>query len=440
MVSSLVCLILPLLYIAIDSAFHKQLLESVQEQLEVYSFDIIAGIEYKDVPNNVDEFDLEYQDGGLRMPEQLTIPKLNQLNSGVYATITSKTGITVWRSTSALEITLPFAPEVKKQGEAQFKPILDEGFAGYVYSYQLEFETKNGWVPLAVHLYLDQDKLRPREQKFRKTLLLWLGILVGLIFIQLIIWLIWLLRPLKTLDQNIKEVEQGKRSHIEGAFPIELDRLRDDLNLLLASIERQKKRYRDYLSDMAHALKTPLAVLKTSEHCNEPAMQEPIDRIQSIIEHQLKRAGSGGFEVWRKNVEVEPITRKITNAMDKIYRDKGIDLQVDIPEKTLFRGDDSDLMEILGNLIDNACKACKSQVRVSAKQNNKLVIIVEDDGPGVSSDKVQRLFERGKRLDTYEEGHGVGLSIVHDLVHSYNGNIHVSASESLQGAQFEITL
>ncbi|MDX1391625.1 MAG: ATP-binding protein, partial [Rheinheimera sp.] len=121
----------------------------------------------------------------------------------------------------------------------------------------------------------------------------------------------------------------------------------------------------------------------------------------------------------------------------KIYRDKNVQLHIHCADNCVFRGDETDLMEILGNLLDNACKACRHQVSVTITYQQDLTLCIEDDGPGVPVDKRQKLFERGTRLDTYQDGHGVGLAIVDELVKSYSGSLQLDESE-MGGARFTI--
>ena len=246
----------------------------------------------------------------------------------------------------------------------------------------------------------------------------------------------WTTRPLSVLDHEIRRVESGKQEQLTGKYPAELMALKEDLNLLLASQNRQKQRYRHHLSDLAHALKTPLAVLNTSPLSEQPELKEQLDRISAMIDHQLKRASSSGQDVWKKQIPLQPLLEKMIKALGKIYQHKGCHIDVDCPPDTAFKGDETDMMEILGNLLDNACKACQHQVRLQVS-TNPFTLVVEDDGPGIPAARRSQLFQRGTRLDTYQEGHGVGLSIVAELVSSYNGDLDVGDSE-LGGARFQI--
>jgi two-component system sensor histidine kinase PhoQ len=246
----------------------------------------------------------------------------------------------------------------------------------------------------------------------------------------------WTTQPLSALDHEIREVESGQQQQLTQRYPAELQTIKEDLNLLLDNQNRQKQRYRHHLSDLAHALKTPVAVLKTSALAEQPELRDQIDRITAMIEHQLKRASSSGQDIWLKQIPISPVAEQLKNALQKIYRDKQIRFELNCPPQMMFRGDETDLMEMLGNLLDNACKACQQRVKLSV-QGKPLQLTVEDDGPGVPMDKKAQLLSRGTRLDTYTDGHGVGLSIVDELCQSYQGQLEISQS-ALGGASFSL--
>ena len=165
-----------------------------------------------------------------------------------------------------------------------------------------------------------------------------------------------------------------------------------------------------------------------------------ISLINNIIEHQLKRAQSAGESSWHLGIAVNPILDKLIASLKKVYQDKPLHFTVKAEQVALFKGDEADLMEMLGNVLDNACKAAKSEVMVAIKSNNEqLIITVEDDGVGIAPSQKQAILARGTRADTYHAGHGIGLAIVRDLVNSYQGQLSISTSTSLGGAAFILT-
>ena len=189
---------------------------------------------------------------------------------------------------------------------------------------------------------------------------------------------------------------------------------------------------------MAHSLKTPLAVIQSQKGLNISSMEQ-VSIINRIISHQLKRAQSAAGSSWRLGTTVAPIVDQLVGAMAKIYQAPVLKISTEVTHDLVFKGDAADLTEILGNLLDNACKAAEGKVLLKAMSSElELIISIEDDGPGVSEDQESKIFERGMRADSYEQGHGIGLAIVRDLVDSYGGFLSIERSESLGGAKFSI--
>jgi two-component system, OmpR family, sensor histidine kinase PhoQ len=418
----LLLLLLPSSFVAIDRAFYTQLLTNTEQKLEVHMYAILSEL-------NVSVDKVELLNNALA-------PDFYRPDSGLSAYITHEQDL-VWQSDSSLN--QQFTPPLTAlpQGEHLFRMINQPGGQFWVLSIALLFDAEDYTRPLTVHVVQTNERLQAPQLAFRATLIQWfIGIGLMLLLLMLLAYY-WTTKPLSKLDHEIRRVENGSQEQLNGRYPAELAIIKEDLNLLLANQNRQKQRYRHHLSDLAHALKTPVAVLQTSALSQQPELKEQLDRITSMIEHQLKRAASSGQDVWKKQINIKPLLDKLVSALSKIYRDKNVAISVECAETCVFRGDETDLMEILGNLLDNACKACRHNVKVSIKQQNQLTLCIEDDGPGVPADKRIKLFERGARLDTYHEGHGVGLAIVAELVQSYSGQLKLDDSE-LGGARFSL--
>ncbi|SEA57404.1 ATP-binding protein [Alkalimonas amylolytica] len=413
--------LLPGSFIAIERAFYTQLVTNTEQKLEVHLYAILSEIQV-----SADK---------VQLSNVALAPDFSRPNSGLSAFITNESDV-LWQSDSS--ITQQFEPELLQllPGKSDFRADIQYGQKYWVLSIALLFDQGDSTIPLTVHVVQSDHLLNTPHQSFLRTLIRWyLGIALVLLLVMLLAYR-WTTRPLSMLDHEIRRVESGKQEQLTGKYPTELMALKEDLNLLLASQNRQKQRYRHHLSDLAHALKTPLAVLNTSPLSEQPELKEQLDRISAMIDHQLKRASSSGQDVWKKQIPLQPLLDKMINALGKIYQHKGCHIVVDCPEDTAFKGDETDMMEILGNLLDNACKACQYQVRLHVS-SHPFTLVVEDDGPGIPSARRQQLFQRGTRLDTYKEGHGVGLSIVAELVSSYNGDLEVGDSE-LGGARFQV--
>lgn len=412
---------LPILFFSIGKAYYASLVEATEKTLEAHLYSLIS--------------EVDITERGIVMPSTLLAPELNRLNSDTYAMI-YRDQQAVWHSESAVNVN--FVPETIETpaGAADFRRVK---YNNVVY-WQLSLTVILGNIDESDQarfiLLKRNDALLRLMDGFKQTLVNWMYVMGVAMAALMAIGFVWSARPLQRLDKEIKAIESGKSQQITGLYPVELQTIKADLNLLLESQQRQKERYRASLSDLAHALKTPLAVLKSSPLANDADAQEQLDRINVMIEHQLKRAATGASDTWKKRTQIKPVLDSIINAMSKVYRDKDIIFTIDITEKHYFLGDKTDLMELLGNLIDNACKACRSQVDIKIIQSKHLVISIADDGPGVPKDKRDSLLTRGTRLDTYENGHGVGMAIVSDLVNSYKGSLTINDDEKLGGAQF----
>jgi two-component system, OmpR family, sensor histidine kinase PhoQ len=418
----LLLFLLPSSFIAIDRAFYTQLVSSTEQKLEVHLYAILSEL-------NVSEDKVELLNNSLA-------PDFYRPDSGLSAYITHELDM-VWQSDSSLNQQFSPPIEALPPGEHLFRAISQPGGDFWVLSISLLFDAEDYTRPLTVHVVQTDQRLIAPQLAFRATLIQWF---IGIGFMLLLLMLLayyWTTKPLSRLDHEIRRVENGSQEQLVARYPAELSIIKEDLNLLLANQNRQKQRYRHHLSDLAHALKTPVAVLQTSPLSQQPELKEQLDRITSMIEHQLKRAASSGQDVWKKQILIKPLLDKLVAALIKIYRDKDLQLQINCADNCVFRGDETDLMEILGNLLDNACKACRQQVSVTVTHQSQLTLCIEDDGPGVPADNRQKLFERGTRLDTYQDGHGVGLAIVDELVTSYSGTLLLDDSE-LGGARFTV--
>lgn len=259
----------------------------------------------------------------------------------------------------------------------------------------------------------------------------------------------WSLRPIEELAKEVRELEDHHRENLNPATTRELTSLVRNLNRLLKSERERYDKYRTTLTDLTHSLKTPLAVLqstlrslrseKLSVSDAEPVMLEQISRISQQIGYYLHRASMrGGSGLLSRELHpVAPLLDSLTSALNKVYQRKGVNISLDISPEISFVGEKNDFMEVIGNLLDNACKYCLEFVEVSARQTDESIhIIIEDDGPGIPMSKREMVFDRGQRADTLRPGQGVGLSVAREIVEQYDGQILTSES-LLGGAKME---
>ncbi|HCT6418280.1 TPA: two-component system sensor histidine kinase PhoQ [Enterobacter hormaechei] len=260
----------------------------------------------------------------------------------------------------------------------------------------------------------------------------------------------WSLRPIESLAKEVRELEEHHREKLNPETTRELTSLVRNLNRLLKSERERYDKYRTTLTDLTHSLKTPLAVMqstlrsmrssKMSVDDAEPVMLEQISRISQQIGYYLHRASmrSGSALLSRELHPVAPLLDNLTSALNKVYQRKGVNISLDISPEISFVGEKNDFMEVMGNLLDNACKYCLEFVEVSARvTDNELHIIVEDDGPGIPRNKREVVFDRGQRADTLRPGQGVGLSVAREIVDQYEGKIETGES-LLGGARMEV--
>ncbi|MBN9057575.1 MAG: histidine kinase, partial [Rhizobiales bacterium] len=261
----------------------------------------------------------------------------------------------------------------------------------------------------------------------------------------------WGLRPLDQVRRGLAALRSGKEQSLDGPFPAEIEPLAKELNALMASNQQIIERARTHVGNLAHALKTPLSVITNearSDHgklASKVGEQAEIMRMQ--INHHLDRARiAARSQVIGAVTEVEPVLARLVRAMRRIHEDRGLTIDLHAPETARFRGEQQDLEEMVGNLVDNACKWASARVAVevvclpaTGEMDGSLVIRVDDDGPGLTAEQMQEATRRGRRLDESKPGSGLGLSIVTDLASLYGGAFEMDRS-AFGGLRAELRL
>ena len=423
-----ILVLLPLIGVALNDAFAEQVKSAAKNELSAYVYSVLAVT--------------EVENKRIFIPELVLENRFNLIQSGLYAIATTEDAehkqSIVWHSQSFMGITPPAQFTIPPTGQSAFEQIDLAGAPHLIYSFSVSFASLNENVPVTVHIIKDEHEFQQQIAQFNQQLWTWLLILILVMLIFQLSWLIWTIRPLARFTQELHDVEQGKSTQLSSQYPSELQAVARQLNILLNTEQTQRKRYRNALADLAHSLKTPLAVIKSQVDLSE-ASSEQVSNISRIISHQLKRAQTAAAASWHLGIKVDEVANKLLRTLAKIYREPQINLGGEIAEQAVFKGDEADLTEILGNLLDNACKAAKSKVKLTATGDAyQLQLCIEDDGPGISEALQTQIFERGIRADSYRQGNGIGLAIVRDLVDSYNGRISVSRSENLGGAKFTV--
>lgn len=416
--------------LALEKAFESALLQAQQDKLEGLIYALLGAA--------------STTPGGDLTIALDTVPdrRLREPMSGLQAALFNELGIMVWSSTQPLEMPPPPPLNV---GQWNFQRL------GSPHAFRLSFGLR--WIDserneprLYTVSVIDDTRSFDRQLAiFRHTLWIWLGGTVVALVAVLLLILRWSLAPLKRLGRELHRVESGLQLEIEGSYPDELKPLTRDLNAMIISEHNQQTRYRNALGDLAHSLKTPLAVLRgiSSEpqmpHAQQNQLDEQVSRMQHIVDHQLRRAAAAGSRTLTEPILLKPLIDKLTSALTKVYASRGVGFYNRLDPELKLRADQGDLYELFGNLLDNAAKYGDEHIRISASsEKTALRIDVDDDGPGFP-EAPEKLLERGARADTRKPGQGIGLAAVNEIVQAYGGHLELARSP-LGGARVSVIM
>lgn len=404
---------------SLERAFYANLLENQEQQLILKAYALVAAA--------------DWQNDRLWLPETHSDNSLNELSSPSWAyVLDGKNGEVVWRSRSSAVRVIGFeqAPPSVTAGTALF--VRDDARSSFSLFFKVFWAFDEHERPFVFVVEEDQASVLDRLSAYREDLGFFLSLsALMLLFIQ-VAALFWSLRPLRQMSHELEQVKQGESSLLGSDYPVELQNLADSINSLIEYEGGQRERYRNAMSDLAHSLKNPVAIIQNA--LNRAAadnggsefedIAEQSQRINQIVSYQLGRANSSGHKPFSQPVLMMSVCRKVVDAMTKVYESKGLSIDTDIDPAASFSGDEGDLMELLGNLLDNACKYGNECVRLSiGMENRALFLKIEDDGPGLRKEQMAILLKRGERADTSLPGQGIGLAVVYDIVKSYGGEI-----------------
>lgn len=412
----------------LDHAFRDKTEQSLQERLQAHAVGLIAAAEFR-------------EDGRFHVADTLPEARYGRPESGLYAEISSNDDQHRWQSPS-LKPLFTDLPGNLRPGERLFHRLMVDGHELYAFA----IGVTEGYTFSVAE---DMAHYHAQLADFRQTLWGWLGgVAVLLLTVQGAI-LHWSLAPLRKVAHDLAAIESGKQRQLASHYPRELRGLTDNLNALLTSQREHLDRYRHTLSDLAHSLKTPLAVLRGEMEKAPPSelrasANEQLQRMTDIVDYQLQRAATSGRLPLAAPVSAAALIGKIAASLDKVYAEKRVTCEIAAEEDLEFAGDEGDLLELLGNLMDNAYKWCKHRVAVTTRPADgddvaTLLLIIEDDGPGIANDKAAAVVQRGVRGDTSHPGHGIGLAIVQDIVRLYGGTLTIGTG-ALGGARFTVSL
>ncbi|GAB3282624.1 ATP-binding protein [Parahaliea aestuarii] len=424
----LASLLLVLLFLGSSGLYlersHRVSIEAAQaERLQLQVMTLLAQADY---------------DSRLQMPTEMLEPRLNQASSGLYARVSGAGNQVLWQSHSALTLAAPWDGAPLAPGERRF------GRNGDLYrlDYQVIWQTDSGRdIPLRFSVLESSAAVDADLATYRRHLWFWLGGSTLLFALTLPAVLYWSLGPLRRLAADVAAIEAGRSERLEGPYPAEVRPLTTNLNRLLQGEQQRRQRARDTLADLAHSLKTPLAVVASADPAQPafPALvREQAQRMQDIVDYQLQR-GIGGGQALLHSVPVTELAERLCASLAKVYAERGPTFEIVAEGAPQFRGDERDLLEMLGNLVDNACKHGAGAVRILARQQaGELEIAVEDNGPGIAPALRDTVRHRGIRADTQAPGQGIGLAVAGDIAASYDGELRIGDSQLLEGARISL--
>ena len=407
----------------LERSFTASVVSGAQEQLRLVIYSLMG---------SVDEVE-----GRLTFSEGVTEPRLTQPESGLYAKVSNELGEVIWRSPSAVTSGVSFPNIDAEPGAFVFTP--DNGaIPRYHLSYTVIWENADT-EEVIFSAATDQRPFRIAINQFRRSLGIGLGAATALFIFAQLLALRWGLLPLRTMAEEVQELEAGHRQALSANYPKELAGLAQNLDRFVDHEQRSRSRYRNALDDLAHSLKTPLAVVRNSlldTQVNKPLLTEQLDRMETTVMHQLTKASASGPVVVGQSVAIGEMVERLLRALQTAYLERGIAVQLTADPDVIARGDERDFMEMVGNLLENAFKYTHSQIAITvssvvdAERGKRCQIVIEDDGEGIPAAMRSEVLRRGRRLDEIQSGQGIGLAMVAELVELYAGELEIDNSAS----------
>ncbi len=415
----------------LDNAFVASLKLSLRERMlgQIYLLLTVSGIDENGLPD-------------MPLPTYLPEPQLALPDSGLYAYIgMNDRSHPLWVSPS-FSRKKPPPPFPLQAGEQRWHELhLEDGKEYGLLGLGHQRVTKKGVRSFNFYLMSELSPLHDQILLYRQRL--WGGLAgIGLLLLATQILLLrWGLRPLRQVTIELDAIESGAEDSITGSYPREVHPLTDKINMLLAHERARQGRYRNALADLAHSLKTPLAVLRGATEQPESlisTVEEQTLRMTHIVERQLQRAATSADTSSTAAIPIAPLVDRIGHSLCKVYRDKNVKFTNRVNDELRFRGNEADLMEVLGNILDNAFKWCRGRVMIGAQKDDLYITLrIQDDGPGIHPANVEKILQRGVRFDESTPGHGIGLAVTADIVEAYQGRLHIESS-ALGGAAIVI--
>lgn len=395
---------------------------SVHQRANTARFDRLQGLIYGILGATEITDDAKLLVNTLALPDQ----RLNQSTAGLYAELVASDGTRLWQSNS----TSNWLPDIK------LRPIGDWLFEtseqrGKQPLHRLQLATAwqfdNGEeLPFIVHVVDEADALTKQLRRFDQSL--WATLLGSAALLLIVQWLVlkFSLKPLNQIGEQVAAIERGERDIVSDEVPKELSAITLGLNALLRSERERHAQYRHLLDDLAHSLKTPLSVLQNlagqsnSEH--KATILEQTRMMRKTIDRHSQRATIRSPRYLAPAITVGPVIDRITTSLRKLYNSPAVSFSSDVDATFQVRVDEADLYEVLGNILENACKYGARNISLSV-DSDKRRLFIDDDGPGFPAGKLTQLTQRGVRADSQAPGTGMGLAASQQLMESYGGQL-----------------
>ena len=436
--SSVLALFIGLTALSLQHSVHSRAEQAQRDRMEGLIYGVLGAAELN-------------QDGTLQINEYgLPDGRLRQLQSGLVARVYDVDNNLIWQSPSDEGEVLAGNDDHVVIGQWRFRLFGNESEPGH-FSLRFGFSWAAPDLPeqqFNILLLAEADdhaaQLALFDQKLWTTLL---SSALLLLLVQLLV-LMWGLKPLAKMSRGLQRIRDGEQESLDTRLPQELRPVAHSINTLLQSEHNRRMRYRNVMDDLAHSLKTPLSVLqnlgdsKSVDTESKRTLKEQTGRMRDIVAYHIRRASVSGTRPLGPAVPLVPVLTRLGESLKKVYERRNPQFDISLNSDCRLRMDEPDIMEVFGNLLENACKYGASRVHISSersKEKNRIAAIhIDDNGPGFPPDVTDELLERGKRADTRMEGQGLGLAVSNELLSAYGAAIHLSQSETLGGARVTI--
>jgi signal transduction histidine kinase len=428
--------------VALSTLYRHAVERAFDRRLDVYLRTLVADV-------------ASPEEGADKYPQSIGEPLFELPLSGWYWQVTRlDTKAPELRSSRSLwDASLPRLPDEKSSPDAEYR----QGYAKGPEDQELRLVERDidlgsdGRYLIAVAG--DASEIDDETASFERTIIITFTALTLALLLTTALQVRFGLAPLARISESLAAIRSGRAERLQGKFPVEIAPLARETNALIDANREIVERARTHVGNLAHALKTPLSVIvnEAAARGNDPLatkVLEQTDIMRDQVARQLERARlAARSAVVGTSVEVPPVVTALARTMEKLYRTRDIAIDVDVPEHARFRGEQQDLEEMVGNLVDNGCKWAQSRVAIEVMADqppsdgakSRVRIIVDDDGPGLSPAEREQVALRGQRLDETKPGSGLGLSIVVELANLYGGVLTLGTAP-IGGLRAELAL